>query len=288
MIKTSTILHLRIPFSVFLLPFFLFALANAKHPSVVDTILAGMIIHLLFYPATNGFNSYFDKDEKSIGGLKNPPPVDKELYFTSLFLDMIALVLSLLISIEFTVLLLVIGIASKLYSHPSVRLKKYPLTGLATVAFFQGAYTYIMSYIAIDHLSIQEVLQPAIIFPATLCSLILLGSYPMTQVYQHWEDNKRGDRTMSILLGVKGTFVWTLAVFSISIAGFYFYLIQFHSLYSFITLMACLLPVVIFFLYWFYKVVQNVEHADYERTMLLNKLSSLGFIIFFSLLIFQK
>src|SRR5690554_7006697 len=41
-------------------------------------------------PASNGYNSYFDKDEESIGGLETPPPINKALLHYSFFFDAIA------------------------------------------------------------------------------------------------------------------------------------------------------------------------------------------------------
>lgn len=281
MLKKATLLHLRIPFSLYLLPFFCFALSQAPVHNLINTILSGIIIHLLFYPASNGFNSYFDKDEESIGGLKNPPKVDKELYYVSLGFDVLAFVLSLLISLDFAIMLLIIGFASKAYSHPSIRLKKYPIIGLLTVSFFQGAFTYAMSMMAIAAMNFAEVLSKTILEPASLCALLLLGSYPMTQIYQHGEDGRRGDRTISRMLGIKGTFIWTGAVFFVAIIGFYFYFSALYNSAIFLVLMFCLLPVLFFFAKWFLQVLQDESKADFESTMLLNKLSSLGFICFF-------
>ncbi len=48
-----------------------------------------------------------------------------------------------------------------------------------------------------------------IIVPGILCTLVLWANYPMTQIYQHDEDFKRGDITLSYRLGIKGTFVFT-------------------------------------------------------------------------------
>ena len=92
MISRSTWLHLRIPFSFFLLPIYLFALSVAEDFSVIDALLIFFIIHFLLYPASNGYNSFFDKDEGSIGGLEHPPPVQLELYRVSLLLDVIAII----------------------------------------------------------------------------------------------------------------------------------------------------------------------------------------------------
>ena len=82
MISRSTLLHLRIPFSLFLLPIFLFALSISNNLFFENVLLIFFIIHFLIYPASNGYNSYFDKDEGSIGALKNPPNVTQELYYT--------------------------------------------------------------------------------------------------------------------------------------------------------------------------------------------------------------
>src|SRR6478609_11042643 len=94
MFSSSSWLHLRIPFSYFLLPVFLFSLSVSPNITEKSLLWTFVIIHLFLYPASNGYNSYFDKDEKSIGGLKNPPPVNKSLYHTSLIFDAIAILLA--------------------------------------------------------------------------------------------------------------------------------------------------------------------------------------------------
>src|ERR1051325_5485356 len=94
MFSKSTLLHLRIPFSYFLLPVYLFAVSVSPNITEKRLIWVFIILHFLLYPASNGFNSYFDKDEKSIGGLENPPPVNKSLYYVSLLFDAAAVVLA--------------------------------------------------------------------------------------------------------------------------------------------------------------------------------------------------
>ena len=91
----SAFLHLRMLFSVFLMPVFLFALSQVPQINLQNTVLTFIIWHLLVYPASNGYNSYFDKDEGSIALIETPPPVDKSLYNFSLFLDILALLLAL-------------------------------------------------------------------------------------------------------------------------------------------------------------------------------------------------
>jgi 1,4-dihydroxy-2-naphthoate octaprenyltransferase len=281
MVSKSTILHLRIPFSFYLLPFFCFALSQSIDVKVTFLILSFLVIHLFFYPASNGYNSYYDKDEESIGGLENPPPVNKELLYVSLLFDAVGLFIGILISWQFAVMILGIGMVSKAYSHPSIRLKKYPILGLLTVAFFQGAYTYLMSYIAITDSEFSELAEGRTLCAAGLCSLMLFGSYPMTQVYQHGEDGRRGDETMSRMLGILGTFYWTAGIFTITTLGFVVYFVSYYNWTTAIVFQVFLLPTLIYFFAWFLKVWKDPKAADFKSTMRLNSLSSCCFVAFF-------
>ena len=279
--KKSTLLHLRIPFSFFLMPVFLFALAVATEVQPVYAGLAFFILHFLIYPASNGYNSYFDKDEGAIGGLRKPPGVSIELYDVSIALDVAGIVFAFLISVEFALMVFVYGMVSKAYSHPSVRLKKMPLAGWAAAGIFQGYFTFIMSYIAINEISITETLQWPVQIPAILTTMLLFGSYPMTQVYQHDEDRKRGDITISIRLGVQGTFHFTAVAFAISMLGFVWYFVEYHGLYIAMIFAGLLSPLLLYFGHWYLKVRKDQTEANFDRTMRLNFLSSLLLNVFF-------
>jgi 4-hydroxybenzoate polyprenyltransferase len=281
MIKKSTLLHLRIPFSIFLMPFFCFAASQAVQPDAFNLILSFIIIHLFLNPASNGFNSYYDKDEESIGGLETPPPVDKELLYTSLLMDLVGLAACFLISWQFALMIFIIGTMSKAYSHPAIRLKKYPFAGLLTVVVFQGGWTYAMALIAIDGLSFEQLATPFVWQAALLCSVLLLGSYPMTQVYQHREDGRRGDRTISRMLGIRGTFYWTGLVFALGTTGLLAYFVHYYSFLIAGVFLLFMTPTLLYFLGWTVRVWKNEQAADFRSTMLLNKISSLSFIGFF-------
>ncbi len=278
----SALLHLRFPFSYFLMPVYLFALAVSPNFTASQLLWSFVIIHLLLYPASNGYNSYFDKDEKSIGGLRNPPPVNKILYFAALLLDTLAILLGwYFINGWFALMLLIYGLVSKAYSHPAIRLKKYPIGGWLTVAIFQGAFTFVMCYVGINNFSLPGILQAKVLIPAVLSTLMLLGTYPMTQIYQHEEDAKRGDITLSVKLGLRGTFLFVLITFVVATAAYLLYFHFYFSDYYGIAFTAALSPVVIFFLYWFYKVHSKPEAANYSRTMWLNFLSATCLNAFF-------
>jgi 1,4-dihydroxy-2-naphthoate octaprenyltransferase len=282
MFSRSTWLHLRIPFSFFLMPVYFFALAISPNFGEHTLLWSFLIIHLLLYPASNGFNSYFDKDEKSIGGLKNPPPVTKGLYYVSLLFDLVAIVLGwLTISPLFSVMLCIYGLVSKAYSHPSIRLKKYAIAGWLVTGLFQGFFTFLMCYIAINNFGVENLLKVKVLIPAALTSVMLWGNYPMTQIYQHEEDAKHGDRTLSIRLGIRGTFFFVQTVFGMATIGFIFYFNSFYSNhYSFAFLIA-LAPVLLFFSSWFYQVWRDEAKANYSNTMRLNFISAICLNAFF-------
>lgn len=282
MFSLSSWLHLRIPFSYFLLPVFLFSLAISPNVTEVTLLWTFLIVHIFLYPASNGYNSYFDKDEKSIGGLKNPPPVNRGLYYLALLFDGIAIALGFIkINATFAIMLLIYGLVSKAYSHPAIRLKKYPITGWLVAGLFQGLFTFVMCYIGINKYSIENTLHASVIIPGSLCSLMLWANYPMTQVYQHEEDGKRGDETFSRMLGIKGTFYFVGGVFALVTLGFVLYFNAYLSIrYAFGFLIA-LLPVLIYFSYWFFKVIRNESKADYTHTMWLNFISSTTLNIYF-------
>ena len=279
----STLLHLRIPFSFFLLPVYLFALSISPSYQFLDALLVFFILHFLLYPASNGYNSYFDRDKGSIGGLEHPPPVSQQLYYVSLGLDVAAIALGSLISDLFAGMLLVYGLVSKAYSHPAVRLKKYPIIGWLVAGFFQGFFTVLMVYVGINRAGVAELGQPVVWVGALLTSTMLWGSYPMTQIYQHEEDLKRGDTTLSYQLGVRGTFHFTTVMFLLTIAGFWLYYRTWFVWWEGGLFLLFLLPVLLYFIRWYQRVRTDDRYANFQGTMLLNSLSGICLNAFFLL-----
>ncbi|MFZ5972251.1 MAG: UbiA family prenyltransferase [Bacteroidota bacterium] len=287
MFSKSTWLHLRIPFSYFLMPVFFFALAISPNLHGSRLLWVLFIIHFLLYPASNGYNSYFDKDEQSIGGLKNPPPVQSGLYYMALLFDLLAVVLGWwMVSPFFGVLLLGYGLASKAYSHPVVRLKRLPFAGWFTVVFFQGCYAFLMCYAGINDFEVGNLFNEKVLWAAGLTSVMLFATYPMTQIYQHEEDSKRGDKTISLLLGVRGTFYFAMIFFVVATAGFISFFYVHYTLQMAYAFLAFLAPVVIFFLTGFARSYHHPQRANYAFVMWLNAISATclnGFFIWFFL-----
>lgn len=281
----STLLHLRFPFSFFLMPFYLFGISQSGNLHILGLVLSFVLMHLLFNPASNGYNSWFDKDEGPIGGLASPPKVHRALYTTSLLLHFSALLLTAYFGLDSFLFLLVLTGASMAYSHPSIRIKAKPILGLIWVSFFQGFWTYYLSLSFFEEINLAHLLSAWHFVPATLCSIMLLGSYPMTQIYQHEEDRKRGDITISLRLGIKGTFLWTATWFGLAISGLLCFFYQQNGFTVPLLLMLLTAPTLMFFFWWWIKSNQDAGIVNHQNTMRLNWLSAIGFNLFFGYLI---
>jgi 1,4-dihydroxy-2-naphthoate octaprenyltransferase len=105
--------------------------------------------------------------------------------------------------------------------------------------------------------------------------MLLAGSYPLTQVYQHGEDSRRGDHTLSLLLGFKGTFVFAGGMLLLG-AGWLMALYWQEREWMQIAIFAlCTGPVLGLFSSWALAVWQSPAAATFERTMRMNRVSSL-------------
>jgi 1,4-dihydroxy-2-naphthoate octaprenyltransferase len=196
-------------------------------------------------------------------------------------LNCIAVIISFFISIYFAVGITAYILASKAYSYRGIRLKKYPFAGYFTVIFFQGAVSFWLIYhgcSANKGISIPVV-------PMIISSLLIGGFYPLTQIYQHEADSKDNVKTISYILGYKGTFLYCGIVYTLAfllLAYYFFYSLQTTAFYIF---SICMLPVIIYFLIWGKRVWRNYSDADYKNTMRMNIIASIcsniAFIIIF-------
>ena len=252
------------------MPVFWFALSFAEEINIGRAVLVFSILHLLVYPSSNGYNSYMDRDETSIGGLKNPLQPTRQLFVVSIAMDALAIGLSLIISPLFTGCMAIYILFSRLYSYRPVRLKQYPLSGYMTVVLNQGSLVFFAVYYACN-----ENLDIHISWLALIAAAFLIGGfYPITQIYQHEADEKDGVTTISMLLGKRGTFIFCAAMYSVAIGTLWLYYSA-HLLYRpFIVLLIFFFPVVVYFSNWFLQVLKNEQAADFKHTMAINWLAS--------------
>lgn len=270
MLQASTIKLLRIPFSFFLAPIYFFSLALVPQINWSNAILIFIILHFLIYPASNGYNSYMDRDTESIGMLEKPPPPSRELYIVTIVLDCMGILLSLLIGPLFTgVILLYIG-ASKAYSFRGIRLKKYPILSYIVVILFQGAVTFWLVYYGsgsdFDHYVPWQGM--------VICALLVGGFYPLTQIYQHQQDLKDGVPSISYKLGYSGTFIFCAVIYVLAwvfMAQFFIHIRRSNQL---LIIAVLFLPVIVYFLRWYLRVKKDHLAANFKNTMTMNWLAA--------------
>jgi 4-hydroxybenzoate polyprenyltransferase len=272
-ISKNTFKLLRLPFSFFLMPLFLLAMSQATVLSFYKTLAAFVIIHFFIYPASNGYNSFVDRDEGSIGGIEKPPLPTRQLFYVTVFLDVAGLLLALcLVNYLFAICLFAYICASRAYSSRQIRLKRFPVIGFLVVVVFQGAFTYFTSMTGIAEGQLQPM--PSTFFILLACSLQIAGAYPLTQVYQHQQDLKDGVVTLSYRLGYVGTFLFTATMFLFCNVFYYLYFAAAQRLHNFFVLQLFFLPVVVFFCWWFYQVTVNPQQANFKNAMRMNWVAS--------------
>ncbi len=147
----STLQLLRFHFSFFLMPVYWFALSQVAVINWRNAILIFIILHLLVYPASNGYNSYMDRDTTPVGGLKNPMQPTQLLFYTTIFMDAFALLLSFMISPLFVTGIFFYILASRAYSYRKIRLKKYPYYRLFNGSYFPGSGNFLFSFLWQQH-----------------------------------------------------------------------------------------------------------------------------------------
>ena len=271
MLSQSTIRLLRIPFSVFLSPLYFFALSQVPLIHWGKAVLVFFILHFLVYPASNGYNSYMDRDTASIGGLENPPPPSYQLFLVTIVLDLLAIGLGFLVSPIFGMMMpLYIG-ASKAYSYRGIRLKQFAITGYLTVILFQGAFTFWLVYFGSNQSgSLWAPWQGLVV-----SSLLIGGFYPLTQIYQHQQDLADGVRTISYKLGYNGTFIFCALVYSLAWACMVQYLIQKSQITELAVISLLFLPVIVYFFSWWRQVRKDHRAASFKNAMRMNWLASI-------------
>lgn len=270
MIRKSTIQLLRFHFSVFLMPVYWFALTQLVNINRTNAVLIFIILHVLIYPSSNGYNSYMDRDNSPIGGLANPLQPTKQLFYVTVVMDVLAVVLSFFISSWFALGILIYIIGSRLYSYRGVRLKQYTIIGYLTVITLQGGLVFWMVY----HGSSVMLKTGIPVAGMIAASLLIGGFYPLTQIYQHRQDKEDGVLTISYLLGYRKTFVFCAIVYSVAMLFVGYTFFSSLMIKEFFILSIFFLPILVYFLWWAVKVWKSESFADFKHTMQMNVLAS--------------
>jgi 1,4-dihydroxy-2-naphthoate octaprenyltransferase len=208
----SLFVHLRLHYQlVFLSPLFAWGFALGGGAFSWRAGLGFVAFHVFLYGGITAYNSYYDRDEGPVGGLRKPPPVTPALLGFSVGMQLMGLALSVVVAWPLALLYAVVMLLSVAYSHPAFRWKARPLLSIVVVAFGQGGIGFGAGWLcaATPVLPLWSSLDGLLGLAAAI--LLTTGFYPLSQLYQLDEDRKRGDFTFSVVFGPKVAFRFALA-----------------------------------------------------------------------------
>lgn len=157
-------------------------------------------VHLLLFGGATAFNSYWDKDEGPVGGLKNPPSMTRWMWFASILLQALGLLVAVLSGFLFVFVYVASMILFWLYSSPVTRWKAYPVKSLMVIGISTGTNSMLMGYLAAG----QSTPGSWVLLASAGTALVILSLYPTSQIYQLEQDKIRGDQTFAVKYGIKG------------------------------------------------------------------------------------
>lgn len=266
--------HLRFPFSWFLLPAFLMGWVMVPNADAERVWQLALVLHLLVYPSSNAFNSWQDRDEGPIGGMERPPQAPEAIRWWSLAFDVLAVGLCSYWWGPLGLGILAYILASRAYSWRPLRLKKYPWGGFFTVVLFQGPWVMLLcaAYLPNQPFVWEQLAAPGTWYLAS--ALVLGGTYPLTQVYQHAADKADGVLSLSAWLGVRGTFRFSAAAFALAGPFLLLPLWLNGRTEALLLLSLALLPTLFWFFSWWQKVQRDEAAANFKNTMIMNVVAS--------------
>lgn len=204
--------HLRLHYQLlFLSPLFAWGFALGGGQFSARAGWGFLAFHVFLYGGITAYNSYYDRDEGPIGGLRKPPPVTEPLLGFSLAIQLVGLALATLVGRELVLLYAVVMLLSVAYSHPKFRWKARPLLSLVVVGLGQGGIGFGAGWLcgAAPALPIWPSHEGLLGLAAAV--LLTMGFYPLSQLYQIDEDRQRGDLTFTVVFGAGASFRFALS-----------------------------------------------------------------------------
>lgn len=230
-------------------------------------------VHVLLFGGATAYNSFWDKDEGPIGGLKNPPKMKRWMWAVSLAMQFAGLVWASTIGTAFIIIYAISLVLFWLYSTPHARWKGHPLLSLIAIGISTGTNSFLMGVLAAG--------KPVLDFTDGMIALgvamIVLSLYPASQLFQFEEDKERGDVTFAMKFGIGVVRYFFVGMFlggSALIAAFFYTFAPYISIIFFIlsTISLSIITLVLFRL-------KGVKE-EYRLVMLIKFVASLGFLAF--------
>jgi 1,4-dihydroxy-2-naphthoate octaprenyltransferase len=230
-------------------------------------------VHLLLFGGATAYNSYWDKDTGPVGGLRNPPPMRRWMWFASVVLQWVGFALAISQGTAFATIYGVSMGFFWLYSSPHFRWKGTPLRSLLAIGISTGTNSLLMGYLAAGKAGITAEVWTA----AFGVALIILSLYPVSQLFQLDEDRKRGDQTFAITFGFPGVIRFFKVAFTGGSLLVGFTLAGFNRWVG-----AAFIIIGLGTGWWVYYQLKKLtaETGDYQKVMRIKYATSLAFVSF--------
>lgn len=238
-------------------------------------------VHLLLFGGATAYNSYWDKDEGPIGGLANPPEMERWMWGASLLVQLLGLMLATVAGWIYTMVYLCSIIFFWLYSTPLARWKSRPIKSLIAIGISTGFNSVLLGYLAAGN----RVLSISIVLAAIGVSLMLLSLYPISQIYQQEEDQRRGDQTFAIQYGKSGVLHFFEGAF---FSGLFLITAVLYGMHSGLALVFGIIGITIE-LWVRYRITSlTAKQDDYQQVMQIKYSTSMGFVLFLFFVLLLK
>jgi len=267
------ILHLRLHYQFLLLSGgFLLGGLMANEMNTLQFWLQFLNVHVLLFGGATAFNSWWDKDEGPIGGLKNPPEMRPWMRTASLGMMFLGLIWAFTVGWIYSLVYLISLILFWLYSTPAARWKGDPILSLFAIAFSTGFNSVLLGALAAGG-AIDFIL----LLSATGASLVLLSLYPVSQIFQTEEDLRRNDRTFAAVFGLQKVRMFFAVSFITGAVLLCSAVYLIYPIPALILLGAAMISWIILM-----KIILKLKGAkdEYDAVMKMKFLASFSFVVF--------
>lgn len=266
--------------SLIFLPIFLFAISQTQEINWLHTALFFVVMFVLVQPSIQMQMAYANMQLSKCDIAQTEQA--KKLFKISTAMDGVAVVFSTIIfSLEAGAGLLTYLLLSKLLNSNPIRLKKYAIISWLLTMAMQGVLLF-----ALTQYTSGKIMLITNVFALQATAFFVGFMFPLTQMYTHQQDANRGDLTISLRLGIKGTFTLGLVAFLVAILlmGLHFYNVK--KLFHFYLFLLFLSPVAAYFFWWRKNAKIQPLVANYTFTRLFVMITTISMGLFATVLIY--
>lgn len=275
------ILHLRLHYQLFILSggYLLGGLLVAD-PDWIQYQYQFLNVHILLFGGATVFNSYWDEDKGPIGGLRNPPAMERWMRDASVIMQFAGFLWACSVSLMYGMIYATSSVLFWLYSTPLARWKGRPVLSMVAIGISTGTNSLFLGVFAAGGSWSGQILTAGL-----GTALIILSLYPVSQIFQLNEDSQRNDRTFALHFGMRGVRRFFSASF---IGGVFLISISLQAADIITSLLFAFAGTIIWLCLsvWIYQ-LKGHEH-EYNMVMKIKFLASFSFVTFITVTMIVK